>query len=101
MMLDEAYFADMVTGGKFSRLLAENEALSAEIEALSAEGEALSAEIEDKRRTINVLALLVENKSVGEISEILEISSSEVTQILKGVARREKRPCEALASQSD
>jgi predicted HTH domain antitoxin len=98
MKSDEVFVADMVTDGKFSRLLEENkskdgtiETLVAEKEALSAESEALSAESEDLRRTINVLALLAENKSVGEISEILEISPSEVAQILERVDREKKR----------
>jgi predicted HTH domain antitoxin len=112
MKLDEVFVADIVTDGKFSFLQKENETLSAEnkskdgtIETLSAENETLSeenkskdgtietlvTEREDMRRTINVLALLAENKSVGEISEILEISPSEVAKILERVDKDKKR----------
>jgi predicted HTH domain antitoxin len=91
--------------GAIETLFAENKSKDGTIETLSAEKETLSAENkskdgtietlvterEDLRRTINVLALLAENKSVGEISEILEISPSEVAKILERVERDKKR----------
>ncbi|MDR1165818.1 MAG: hypothetical protein LBO66_08100 [Deltaproteobacteria bacterium] len=90
MKLDNVYFADMVTGGQFSFL-------QKEFETLSAENKSKDGTIEDMRRTIDVLAqravlaLRADNKSVGEISEILEISSSEVTKILERVESDKKR----------
>jgi predicted HTH domain antitoxin len=91
MKLDEVFVADIVTDGKFSFLQKENETLSAENKSKDGTIETLVTEREDLRRTINVLALLAENKSVGEISELLEISPSEVAQILERVERDKKR----------
>ncbi|MDR1164709.1 MAG: hypothetical protein LBO66_02340 [Deltaproteobacteria bacterium] len=113
---------DMLTDGRFSYLIKENKtlssenvilssenvALSSENENLSAENENLSAENKSKDGTIEtlvaeketlaviaqraVLAMSAENKSVVEISELLNISLSEVSKILESAGGDQKRP---------
>ncbi|MDR1164976.1 MAG: hypothetical protein LBO66_03730 [Deltaproteobacteria bacterium] len=78
---------DMLTDGQFSRLMKEKETLSAEKETLSAEKETLAVIAQRA-----ILAMSAENKSVVEISELLNISPSEVSNILESAGGDQKRP---------
>ncbi|MDR1164710.1 MAG: hypothetical protein LBO66_02345 [Deltaproteobacteria bacterium] len=75
---------DMLTDWQFSYLMKENETLAVENETLAAENETLAQRA--------VLAMSAENKSVVEISELLNISPSEVSKILESAGGDQKRP---------
>ncbi|MDR1165762.1 MAG: hypothetical protein LBO66_07800 [Deltaproteobacteria bacterium] len=110
-----ATIVDMLTDGQFTHLMKEIETLSAEKETLSAEKETLSAEkktlsaeketlsaeketLSAEKETLTViaqraiLAMSAESKSVVEISELLNISPSEVSNILESAGGDQKRP---------
>jgi hypothetical protein len=78
---------DTLTDGQYSRLMKENETLSEENETLSSEIETLTVLAQRA-----VLAMSAENKSVVEISELLNIFPSEVSKILESAEADQKRP---------
>ncbi|MDR1166306.1 MAG: hypothetical protein LBO66_10680, partial [Deltaproteobacteria bacterium] len=90
----DATIVDMLTDGQLSRLMKENETLSAEKETLSAENKSKDGTIETLTILAQraVLAMSAESKSVVEISELLNISPSEVSKILESAGGDQKRP---------